>query len=222
MAFGNVRVLRGVAIVAGFIAWVVLAHFGSSNTLDADLSAAVGAAPIVALAAILLWRVRQPYWIAAGALLTLSGLAWLWPLLTQHVAFIYLAQHVSTNLMLAVLFGRTLFGDGDALVTRFARMAHSTPLSGLEVAYSRRVTTAWAVFFCANAGLSLLLFLLAPAAVWSLFANVLGGPLVIAMFLAEFAVRCHVLPPHERTTIADSIRGYRKAMRERSSSVSLD
>lgn len=221
MAFGHVQVLRGIAIVAGFVAWAVLAHFGSSSALDADLGAAVGAAPIVALTAVLLWRVRQPYGIAAGVLLTVALLTWLWPLLTQHVAVIYLIQHVGTNLMLAAVFGRTLFGGGDALVTRFARMAHS-PLSALEIAYSRRVTVAWTIFFCADAALSLLLFLLGSPAVWSLFANVLGGPLLIAMFLAEFAVRCHVLPPHERTTIADSIRGYRKAMRQRSSPVPLD
>ena len=59
-------------------------------------------------------------------------------------------------------------------------------------------------------GLSwLLLYLLAPATLWSTYAN-LGNPVLIAvMFLCEHLWRRRVLPPEERPRIADVVRAWR-------------
>ena len=50
----------------------------------------------------------------------------------------------------------------------------------------------------------------APIAVWSVFANLLTWPLVGLMFLAEYLVRCRVLPPEDRGGIFAAIGAYRE------------
>ena len=64
----------------------------------------------------------------------LGLLAWLWPALRQNVALLYYVQHLGTNLALATLFGRSLFGPGEALVTQFSRKAHSGVISAANSA----------------------------------------------------------------------------------------
>jgi uncharacterized membrane protein len=74
--------------------------------------------------------------------------------------------------------------------------------------YTRQVTIAWTAFFVATAALSILLFVAAPIAVWSAFANVLSLPLVALMFAAEYAVRLRRLPDIKHVTILDTVRMY--------------
>jgi uncharacterized membrane protein len=54
-----------------------------------------------------------------------------------------------------------------------------------------------------------LLFVLAPTAVWSVFANLLGGPLIGLMFVGEFVLRRFALPHESRATMADAIRAWK-------------
>lgn len=203
------RLLRGVAVAAVMAAWAVAAHIGSSGRGSPDLNAILGVAPIVAVIAMLLWRARHPLWAAGGGVLLAGALAWLWPLLRQNVALLYFVQHLGVNLAFATLFGKTLFGPGDALITRFARIVHNGVLSGRQLGYTRQVTLAWALFFLANATVSTLLYALAPPTVWSFYANLLTAPLVGLMFAAEHLWRMRVLPPEERPSIAEVVRVWR-------------
>ena len=57
----------------------------------------------------------------------------------------------------------------------------------------------------------LLLFGLAPLPVWSGFAYLLGVPMLVLMFLVEYAVRCWVLPREDRTGLISAIRAYRQS-----------
>ena len=57
--------------------------------------------------------------------------------------------------------------------------------------------------------------MLAPAAVWSVFANFLTLPLILAMFVVEHLCRYLVLPPDERAGIADTIRAFRAGKQRR-------
>ena len=209
-----VPALRGAAVLALLAAWAVLAHLGSAGEGDANLGAALGVAPLIAVVALLLWQVRHPGWLVAGGLTMLAALAAAWPLLRQNVALLYLVQHVGTNLALALLFGRTLLGGGDALVTQFARAVHGE-ISRRKIRYTRAVTVAWTIFFVAVALTSVLLFAFAPASVWSVFANLLTAPMLGLMFAGELLCRHAMLPPEERTSIADTIRAYRMTMRQR-------
>lgn len=211
------QLLRGIAIAAFVAAWAWLAHQGSAGNGNPDFSVALATTPIVVLTAILLWRIGHlPAAVLGGGAL-LGLLAWSWPALRHNVALLYYIQHLGTNLALAALFGHTLFGAREALVTQFARMAHSGVLSPAQTRYSRQTTVAWCIFFLANATVSSALFWLATPAAWSLFANVLGTPLVLAMFAAEHICRNTILPPEDRSSIADTIRGYRASMAQRRS-----
>lgn len=215
-----VKLLRGLALLGLTIAWAWLAHYGSTGDSTPDFSAALATAPLVAMAVMFLWRVANPLWLAAGGLGVLALLAWSWPHLRQNVALLYFVQHVGTNLALGMLFGRTLYGQRQALITQFASLAQDGVLSEAKRRYTRQATIAWTLFFFLTAILSSLLFWLATPATWSVFANLLTGPLVVLMFVAEHLCRYVILPPGDRAGIADSIRGYRAAM-QRPASVRL-
>jgi uncharacterized membrane protein len=212
--------LRGIAAAGLVIAWGWLAHAASAGKGDSNLAVAVASAPLLAIVVILLWRVGRKWWLIAGALAVVGTLAWHWQALRHNVALLYCLQHVGTNLALGLLFGRSLFGPGESLVTRFARLAHHGVLSDAQLRYTRQVTIAWTAFFGATAAVSTTLFLFAPPTVWSIFANLLTIPLLGLMFAAEYLVRQRVLPPAECAGIADSVRGYRETMRQRGSRAS--
>jgi uncharacterized membrane protein len=201
--------LRAAASALLLLGWIAASHLGSTGRGPVDLHVAVAAAPFLATLGILFVRLARPAlkllaWLAVGALL------WgLWPLLRTQVALLYYLQHLGIHLALAALFGASLLGSGDALVTRLARFVSEGDLSPRHVRYTRRVTAVWAAFFVFNALVSTALFLFAPREVWSLHANVLTGPLVGLVFLIEALCRRAVLPPHERPSLSAVVRAWR-------------
>ena len=207
-ASGASPLLRGVAIGGLAVAWAIFAHRNSVGGTS-GFSTALAATPIVIIAAILLRRLGSPLWIASGGLAALALLAWAWPQLRENVALLYYLEHVGTNLAFAVVFGRTLGAGHEPLITQLARFAHPEGLSPAKIRYTRQVTVAWTGFFVAMAAVSTGLFLLAPAAVWSVFANFLTLPLILLMFAAEHLCRYLLLPSFERGSIADTIRAFR-------------
>lgn len=206
---------RGLALFALAAAWAWLAHQGSAGEGNPDFAAALATLPVVAIVVMLLWRAGNPLWPAAGGLAMLGLLAWLWPALRQNVALLYFVQHLATNLALAILFGRSLFGPREALVTQLSRKAHGGVISAAKARYTRKVTVAWSIFFLVTALLSTALFWLAPPAVWSAFANLLTVPLLLLMFAVEHFFRYRVLAPGDRSSVADTIRAYRAATQRR-------
>lgn len=201
--------LRAAASGLLLLGWVVASHFGSTGRGPVDLHLAVAVVPFVVALAVAFTRLARPAlkliaWLAVAALL------WgLWPWLRAEVALLYYLQHLGFHLALAALFGASLLGPGDALVTRLARLVHGADLSPGHVRYTRQVTAAWAAFFVLNALVSTTLFLFAPRELWSLHANVLTGPLVGLMFLLETLWRRLALPPHERPSLAAVVRAWR-------------
>ena len=207
-------ILRGLAVGVLVVAWAALAHFGSAGDGTSDFAAALACAPLVAIVVILLWRV-SPVWMILGGLGVLGLIAWSWPTLRQNVALLYFVQHFGTNLALGILFGRTLLSGRQPLVTHFALLAHNGSISPAKEHYTRSVTVAWTSFFFVMASVSVLLFFFAPAAIWSVFANLLSILLIFLMFAAEHFVRLRVLPPEDQSSMADTIRGYRMSSRRR-------
>ena len=204
------RWLQVLAWIVLWAAWSAAAHIGSAGLGTPGLNAALAVAPLVLAVAVVLWQARRRWWSVPAAAAAVGVLVWLWPGVRHNVPLLYYLQHLGAHLALAALFGRTLFGQREALITRLARMGDGE-LSERKARYTRNVTIAWTVFFLANALVSTLLYAFAPIAVWSVHANVLTLPLVALMFGAEFAVRQFALPAHERPGLAESIRAYRRA-----------
>jgi len=108
--------------------------------------------------------------------------------------------HALINIFLAWIFGRTLRAGRESLITGFARRVHGTLPAFME-SYTRRVTLAWCLFFVAQVLVSAILFGAGSLDSWSLFVNVLGFPLIILMFVAEYLYRIVRFPRYPHVTI---------------------
>jgi uncharacterized membrane protein len=197
------------------LAWIGASHLGSTGRGPVDLHVAVALAPLLAALAMLLTQCPWPAlrWLAAAAA---ALCVWaLWPWLRTQVALLYYLQHLGVHLALAVLFGATLRGPGDPLITRMARAVQGPDLSPRLLRYTRQATRAWVVFFLLNAAVSTGLFLAAPRELWSLHANVLTGPLLGLVFVLDALWRHLVLLPHERPQLSDVLRAWREDSKRR-------
>ena len=201
---------KGALAVAVLAGYALLSHFAAAAPEPAVFNACVALVPGLLLALLLAWRspwrrLLLPAWLA-GCLALYAGSGWL----VRHDHWIFLLQDVGLQVLLGLAFARTLRPGGTPLVSQFAALLHG-PLSPAAVRYTRRATWAWTLFFAGMATLSLLLFWLAPIAIWSVFAYLLGIPLVVLMFLAEYAVRRCVLPPADRAGLWESFAAYRRS-----------
>ena len=204
----GLRTRTSVALaVAACVAFAVLAHFALVDELAPAIGALLSLAPPAILA---LWaarhsRHRSLALLAAGA----AAIAvWLgWGLLERHFASLFFVEHAGANLVLAIVFGRTLVGGREPLCTRFARMVHGA-LPPEVVRYARQVTLAWTIFFATLFALSCFLYLGHFLAAWSILANVASPILVAAMFVVEYAVRHRALPQWERVGVLGGIRAF--------------
>ncbi len=137
------------------------------------------------------------------------GLVTLAAISPQAARLIPLACNLTICGGLAWLFGRTLVPGRDALVTQMARKVHGT-LPVPIVAYTRNVTRAWTLFLCTLGTASILLFVLTPLPVWSMFANLLFLPLVGLMFLAEYGYRMARYRSFSHETLAQTIAAFHR------------
>lgn len=200
---------KAVGIALAAVAWAVGAHIVSAQDRPSDWGAALAVAPVVTAVALALWSVPVGWLGATGALAAVGLLVMSWPWLSARVALLFFFEQIGVYLLLAVVFGRTMLGPQESLVTQMARRVHGGVLTPRQQVYTRRVTLAWTLFFCTLALGSAILFLLAPRVVWSTFANLLGGPLIGLMFIGEFAWRRFALAGEERSSIADAIRAWK-------------
>ncbi|MDO9465791.1 MAG: hypothetical protein Q7J36_00665 [Thiobacillus sp.] len=212
MTLSLVRAIRWIVIAAAAITYPVLAHFStttSAATTMPSLGVAVSLAPSLAILLWLTWRSpmrRLMVLVCVGV----GALLWgFWGALERNFSWVYFLQHAGTYAMLAAVFGVTLARGRQALCTRFAEVVHGS-LTPEEVRYSQQVTLAWALFLLVISLLSTALFFLASIEVWSVFANFLSFPLILLMFVVEYAVRRHKLPHQKPHSIMDGVRAYWK------------
>jgi uncharacterized membrane protein len=212
MVAGRASLGSGALAAALTVAYVLFGHYAAATPGVGRWAVLLAAAPMTAAG----FGFAREDW--RGALLLAFGLAavaflvWTWPRLHNPVSWLYFAQHVSINAVLGLLFGRTLLPGRQPLVSTFASLVHPVMTPALT-RYTRRVTLAWTLFFAVSALVSIVLFVLAPVAVWSVFANLLALPLVLAMFVIENEVRKRVLPPQDRVGLRATVRAVRAAWR---------
>ena len=188
-------------------ALALLAHFALVDRLPARVGAAVSLVPIAVLIAWMLRRSRR----RAVALLVLAalvaGAAFYWNEIERHFPDLFFVEHAGINLLLAWVFGRTLLGGREALVTRFALLVHGT-IPPEVVRYTRHVTLAWTILFLTLVALSCVLYFSGQMAAWSLLANIVNPIAIVAMFVIEYAVRLRALPNWEQVGILGGVRAF--------------
>lgn len=189
------------------IAFLAVAHAALADRLPARVGAI---ASLVPLALFTSWlarrsRARLAAVVAAWALAIPALLAW--GELDANFAHLFFAEHAGTNLALAIVFGRTLLGGREPLVTTFARIVHGAVPPEVE-RYTRKVTVAWTALFACLFAASCALYLGGWREAWSLFANVATPLLVVSMFVVEYAVRLRTLPHWERVGILGGVRAF--------------
>ena len=115
--------------------------------------------------------------------------------------------HAAINLFLLWFFGHTLLPGRDPLITRLARRVHGT-LDAQMLSYTKGVTIAWCVFFTGQIMTSILLFNFTSLATWSLYINFINFPLVILMFIGEYAYRVMRYRDHPHVSIKQAIQAF--------------
>jgi len=195
------------------LGYALLSHRAAASSTPDLLGALVALAPLLALAFMLAWRSPRRALMLTLSLAACAVIYGFKSWLIAHYNWVFLLQHAGTYALLCAAFGKTLQRGKMPMISRFASLAHGN-LSPALARYTRAATWSWTFYFGATAGLSLLLFWLAPVAIWSTFANLLGLPLLGLMFAAEYAARCYALPASERAGPLAAIRAYQQASSE--------
>jgi uncharacterized membrane protein len=120
-------------------------------------------------------------WSALGALV-LAALA-----MSANALLPLKLYPVLVNAALLAAFGHSLVVS-PSMVERLARLREPS-LPPAAVAYTRRVTQAWCVFFAANGAVALGTALYATEAVWSLYNGVVSYLLMGLLFGGEYLLR---------------------------------
>jgi uncharacterized membrane protein len=192
----------GVVLSAAF---ALLAHAAIVEGVPPGIGAALSLVPLTLLLA---WSVRRsPRRGLAGAAAAALALLVGWHVLEQHFTDLLFVEHAGINLMLCILFGRTLLGGREALCTTFARLVHGT-LTPRSERYSRGVTIAWTSFFATMFTASCVLYLAEQRAAWSMLANFVNPALVVTLFVVEYAVRLRALPEQPPIGILGGVRAF--------------
>lgn len=189
------------------VAFALLAHAAIIEGIPRAAGAALSLVPIALLA---LWAARRSRRrLAAIAAVAVAAIAlWLgWGQLERHFPDLFFVEHAGSNLVLALVFGRTLLAGREPLVGRFARAVHGDIPPEVQ-RYTRQVTAAWTAFFVLLFATSCTLYLGRYLEAWSLLANILTPLLVGAMFVVEYAVRLRALPNWERVGILGGVRAF--------------
>jgi uncharacterized membrane protein len=126
---------------------------------------------------------RDPVWLAAAAgasLLALVGM------LANHSLPLKLYPVLVSAVML-IVFGLSLHHPPSA-IERIARLT-DPELPPAAVAYTRKVTEAWCIFFIANGSIALATAMWASDRVWALYNGLIAYVLMGAMFAGEKLLR---------------------------------
>lgn len=120
-------------------------------------------------------------WSAAGALLLVAYAVWSNLLLPLKL------YPVLVNAALLAGFGYSLWSP-PSVIERLARL-REPDFPPAAVAYTRRVTQVWCLFFAFNGAIALGTALWASEAVWSLYTGVIAYILMGLLFGGEFLLR---------------------------------
>lgn len=180
-------------------------HIAIAYALWAPLIIAIPLAELLLIAAIAAYRRPAlikwllPMIALLGLIWFAGGFSWV------SAAAIPGIPHALAYSSLLFVFGSSLLPGREAILTR-AVGAVRGPLPPEIVAHTRRVTAVWCGFFAGQLIGSLILFIWAPIETWSFFINVLNLPLVVALFVIEWAYRTLFYRHYPQDTLSDVVR----------------
>ncbi len=183
-----------IAIVVGIFAiFAGLSYYSDSRPAAVGLATSLSLGPILLIAVVLLWRWMG--WLLASLVTLIGGIVLNvnWTFLEQHYQWSNLVQQCGAYALAAAGFARSLFAGQVPLCTQVMAKMHG-PVTGAELAYTRRATLAWAIFYLLITIVILVLFLAASQRIWSLFTNFGTYGLIAVMFATDHAIRARVLP----------------------------
>ena len=147
----------------------------------------VALAAVMALALLAVMVLVAHPGVRLGAGVAVVALIFLAPVPARELVYL---PPVAINLALGWWFGKSLAAGQEPLITRFARMERpDARLDSRQLAYTRRLTWVWTVFFCATAIVSVVLAATASAVVWSRFTNGASYAAALLLFLGEHLFR---------------------------------
>ena len=189
------------------MAYAVLAHISNSTPGTGALGVVLAVGPLLLAAFALGWRSGYRLWSLLGSALAALLVYHYWPALGRHFPWLYLLQQASVYAVLALFFGRSLAPGRVPLCTDWATRLHG-PLPPAVARYTRTVTAVWTLFFALIMLTLIGLFLLTDLQLWSAFANFATFPLIVALFIAEYAIRQRVLPGMRHGGILAGVRAF--------------
>jgi uncharacterized membrane protein len=224
---GRLTAAVRIALLAAAVASPVASHFALLTGRGVGVAVAFGVLQALAVGVVIAGiggpgidgagsgaagRHRGVALLASAAMLGVLALG-----LARSPAFgLRLAAGTSHALLygtLFVVFAATLLPGRTDVVTRVARRLNPRFHAGMQ-SYTRRVTMAWCGFFAGQIMVSALLLRFAPEQWWLLFINGLNVPLLLLMFVAEYAIRRRRFPGSQSADIATMVRGLRQPRAE--------
>jgi uncharacterized membrane protein len=168
--------LLALSVAYPVVVWLALGHVGPRWI----------ALLLVSLALLRAWVTREPFWLVAAGLAALLAAAGFvgdhWAPLKLYPALV--------NLVFLGLFATSLW-RGPSVVERLARLREPA-LPARAVAYTRRVTQVWCVFFLVNGGVAVATALWASDAAWALYNGGIAYALMGLLMAVEWLVRRRV------------------------------
>lgn len=120
-------------------------------------------------------------WSVAGAIALAAIAVWANVLLPLKL------YPVLVSCVMLAAFGYSLVSP-PSMIERLARLS-DPHLPAVAIAYTRRVTQIWCVFFVINGSIALGTALWASEAIWSLYTGVIAYVLMGILFVGEFLFR---------------------------------
>lgn len=177
--------MQAILVIAALVIYPLAVH--GLVVFDAPQGAVIGLVAVSLLN--LLWLLRAKSaatpWLALYALLVATGL---FNLYTQTVYALFIPP-AAMNIGLMLLFGVSLRRGRQPLVEAMMRLEYGADLPAPLARYGRQLTYLWTGFFAAVAGISIVLAVFAPLAVWSFFVNILIYILITALFVLQYSYR---------------------------------
>jgi len=184
------RTAAGVVMLVASIAYPVIVWLSVGH-----VSARWMALLPVALALARAWATPEPLWIVAAggaALLAAAGA------IGGHWAPVQLYPAL-VNAVLFALFASSLW-RGPTVVERLARL-HDPALPPAGVAYTRRVTQVWCVFFVVNGAIAAGTALWASPEAWALYNGAISYGAMGLLMAIEWIVRRRVRARFPRASL---------------------